>query len=114
MDIDDTASRPAGWPSQPGKVFPVYDLLNEIGEFAGGSVRQIDSSDTLAAVGLALSKPGRTRLLIGNLSAEPQTVTLQGIGGNPVAVQLLGGSSIQALPELRISLPPYGIARIDH
>ncbi len=113
MDADDVGARPKGWPSQPGQFFPVYYLLREIGEFAGGAGRQIDSSDTLAAVGLALHKPGRMRVLVSNLTGEPQTVTLRGLIGKPVAVQLLGANEIHATSELRISLPPYGIARID-
>ncbi|MEQ1825803.1 MAG: hypothetical protein ABL921_07640 [Pirellula sp.] len=113
MDIEDTASRPAGWPSQSGKVYPVYDLLKEMGEFAGGSVRQIDSSDTLAAVGLALCKPGRMRLLVANLKAEPQNIAIRGLSSKTVAVQLLGASNMNMLPELHVNLPPYGIARID-
>jgi hypothetical protein len=113
MDSDDVTSRPAAFPSRAGEVFPVYQLLREIGEFAGGTVRQIDSSDTLAAVALALHKPGRMRVLVANLIGEPQTVTLRGLSGKPVAIALLGAKRTQATPELRISLPPYGIARID-
>ena len=113
MDIDEVTSRPAGWPSRPGELFPVYDLLKEMGEFAGGSVRQIDSSDTLGAVGLALTKPGGMRLLIGNLRGEPQHITLRGFSSKPVTVQFLGNDEIQVLPELNIHLPAFGIARID-
>jgi hypothetical protein len=113
MDIDDVTARPAAFPSRAGEVFPVYQLLREIGEFAGGTMQQIDSSDTLAAVGLALHKPGRMRVLVGNLTGEPQTVTLRGLSGKPVAIELLGTKRTLATPELRISLPPYGIARID-
>lgn len=113
MDTDDVGARPKGWPSQPGQLFPVYHLLREIGEFADGTVRQIDSSDTLAAVGLALHKSGRMRFLVGNLTGEPQTVTLRGLSGKLVAFQLVGANEIHATPELRISLPPYSIARID-
>lgn len=113
MDADDVSSRPAAFPSRPGETFPVYDLLKEIGEFAGGQIRQIDSSDTLAAVGLALHKPGRMRVLVGNLTGEPQTVSLRGLNGKPVTVQLLGANTIDATTELPIDLPPYGIAQID-
>ena len=84
-----------------------------IGEFAGGTVRQIDSSNTLAAVGLALQKDGRMRVLVGNLTGEPQAVTLRGLSGKPVAIQLLDAKETQATPGIAISLPPYGIARID-
>ena len=97
IDADDVSSRPEAFPSRPGATFPVYDLLKAIGEFAGGQVRQIDSTDTLAAVGLALQKDGHIRVLVGNLTGDAQTVTLRGLHGNPVAIQL----------------PPYGIDRID-
>ncbi len=113
MDADDVSSRPKDFPSRPGDVFPVYRLLREVGEFKGGSVRQVDTSDDLAAVGLALHKPGRMRLLVGNLTGEPQTVTLRGLSGKPVDVQVLGAKKIQTTPELSIHLPPYGIGRID-
>ena len=84
-----------------------------ISEFAGGQVRQIDCSDTLAAVGLALHQPGRMRVLVGNLTGEPQTITLRGLNGKLLVIQLLGADKIDATPELRINLPPYGIAQID-
>ena len=64
MDADDVSSRPKEFPSRPDDVFPVYHLLHEIGQFKGGIVRQVDSSDNLAAVGLALQKSGRMRLLV--------------------------------------------------
>jgi D-apionolactonase len=113
MDADDVSSRPKEFPSRPGEVFPVYQLLREIAEFKGGSVRQVETSDNLAAVGLALHKPGRMRVLVGNLTGQSQTVTLHGFNGKPVSVQVLGAKETHATPELSISLPPYGIARID-
>jgi hypothetical protein len=119
MDADNVTSRPAAYPSRPGELFPVYHLLREIGDFAGGTVRQVDSSDTLAVVGLSLQRPGHIRVLVGNLTGEPQTATLRGLNGNPVTVELLGAKRTHLTPELRtglglrIDLPPYGIARID-
>jgi len=113
MDADDVSSRPKEFPSRPGELFPVYYLLREIGEFKGGSVQQIDSSNRLSTVGLALHKPGRMRVLVGNLTGEAQTVTLRGLSGKPVSIQVLGAKETQAASELSISLPPYGIARID-
>lgn len=113
MDADDVSSRPKEFPSRPGEVFPVYELLREIGEFKGGSVRHVDTSNNLSAVGLALHKPGRMRVLVGNLTGEAQTVTLRGLSGKPVDVHVLGANKSQTTPELSISLPPYGIARID-
>lgn len=113
MDADDVAARPVAFPSRPGELFPIYHLLREVGEFAGGHVRQIDSSDSLTAVGIALHKPGRMRVLVGNLTGEPQTITLRGLSGKPVAIQLLGAEVTHSIPDSAINLPPYGIARID-
>jgi D-apionolactonase len=98
MDADDGSARPANYPSKPGKLFPVYHLLQDIGEFAGGTVRSIDSSDPLAAEAIALRRGDRLRVLVANLSGKPQTVTLRGLGGTP---------------ESSVELKPYGIARID-
>ena len=114
MDTDDVPPRPEAFPSRPGELFPVYHLLREIGEFKGGSVRQVHTSNNLAAVGFALQKSGRTRVLVGNLTGQPQTVTLLGLTDKPVAIQVLGAKkTTQATPELTIKLPPHGIARID-
>ena len=113
MDTDDVSSRPKEFPSRPGELFPVYHLLRQIGEFKGGSVFQVDTSDNLSAVGLALHKPGRLRVLVGNLTGQAQTVALRGLSGKSVDVEVLGAKIVQATPELSISLPPFGIARID-
>lgn len=113
MDADDVSSRPKEFPSRPGELFPVYHLLREVGEFKGGSVYKVDTSDDLSAVGLTLHKPGRLRVLVGNLTDEAQTITLRGLTGDPVDVQILGGRKIESTPELSIRLPPYGIGRID-
>jgi hypothetical protein len=113
MDADDVSSRPKDFPSRPGELFPVYHLLREIGEFKGGSVRQVDTSNNLSAVGLALHKSGRLRVLVGNLTGEVQTVILRGLSGKSVEVQVLGAKKTKTTPELFINLPPYGIARID-
>lgn len=113
MDADDVSSRPKEFPSRPGELFPVYHLLRDIGDFKDGTVRVVDTSDNLSAVGLAMQMPRKLRVLVGNLTGEPQTVTLRGISGKPVDVQVLGTKQLKATPELSLSLPPYGIARID-
>jgi hypothetical protein len=96
MDIDDISKRPQGWPSQAGKRFPVYRLFKQIGAFAGGTVRRIDSSQPLTTEAIALFKDGKQRVLIANFSDETQIVTLRGLG-DPRDVQLA----------------PHAIARID-
>ena len=113
MDADDLSSRPKTFRSRPRALFPVYHFLHEIGEFKGGTVRGVHTSDNLSAVGLALKKQNRTRILVGNLTGRSQTVTLRGISGRPITVQILGAKTTRRVPELTIDLPPYGIARID-
>lgn len=98
MDADDVSARPAGYPSQPGELFPVYHLLKTIGEFAGGTVRRIDSSQPLATEAIALRKDGKQRVLVVNLSDKPQTVTLRGLDANR---------------EILVKLQPHAIARIN-
>ena len=113
MDADDVSSRPKAFPSRPGENFPVYYLWREVGEFAGGQVRSIESTRELDAVGIVLHKADRVRVLIGNLTREQQTVTLRGLSAESVTVQILGAEETSTTPQLAISLPPYGIARID-
>ena len=113
MDADDVSSRRKEFPSRPGKLFPVYHLLREVGQFKGGSVCRVETSDNLSAVGLTLFKQGRLRVLVGNLTGKSQTVSLRGLSGESVDVQILGGKNIESTPELSINLPPYGIGRID-
>ena len=114
MDADDVASRPDAFPSRPGELFPVYHLLREVSEFRGGTVYQLDTSDNLSAVGLALHKQGRLRVLVGNLADVAQTIAIRGLSGKPVDVHVLGEEkNIRSTPELTIHLPPYGIGRVD-
>ena len=111
-DAGTAALRPAGFPSQPGAKFPVYDLLVAVGEFAGGTVRLVDSSDPLRAVALALEKSGRRCVLVANLTGQPLEPSLRGLRA-PVPFRLLSGEAYQAVPQLPVELPPYGIARLD-
>jgi D-apionolactonase len=115
---------PGKFPSKPGEVFPIYDLLRNIGEFNGGQVQRMDSSDTLAVAGLALRHGKRLRLLVANLTAHPQTATLSGLGPS-VKVQSLSsfatpppdqrstGDEKSVGMEVSLQLPAYGVVRID-
>ncbi len=113
MDADNVGRRPAGYPSQPGKLFPVYHLLKSIGEFAGGTIRRIHSSNPLSTEAIALFRDTQLRVLVANLTGKPQSVTLRGLGG-PIAVgQLLDDKATEVAPEIPITLSPHGIVRID-
>jgi hypothetical protein len=121
-------SLPDKFPSQPGAIFPIYHVLRDVGEFAGGRVQRVNSSDTLAVAGLALRKGKRLRLLVANLTDRAQAAAIRGLGANIEVRQL----NVQNTPsagtpsdafvrqladpvamELPLSLTPYGIIRID-
>ena len=70
MDVDDVSQRPPEFPSRASETFPIYNLLKEVGDYVGGQVQQVGSSDPLTAVGIALRRPGQMRVLLGNLTNE--------------------------------------------
>ena len=59
-----------------GKVFPVYQVLADVGEYAGGTVLKTISSDPLAVEGLALMKGNLLTIILANLTAEEIPVAL--------------------------------------
>ena len=108
------------FPAAPGQLYPVYHLLKAIGEFAGGRVQTIDSTKASAVAGMAFARGRQRRLLIANLTDEPQTVRLQGFEGkadmNVLSADKAGAwtksASATALTK-PVLLPPHGIARLD-
>lgn len=79
-----------------GEVYPIYDVLRDVGDFAGGVVRPVNTSDPAAVVSLALERDGAQRLVMANLGAVPRTVSVRGFGD-----------------ETQVSLAPGEIARLD-
>ena len=61
---------PALFRSIPGAVFPLYHVLADFGEFAGGAVIPAKSSDPLRIDGVVLHKDHKNRLLLANLSPK--------------------------------------------
>ncbi len=113
MDADDVSGRLAGWPSQPGKVFPIYDLLQAVGEFSGGQVQELKTSDPLSAAGMILHKDGRWRALVANLTGVSQTVALHGLADGPSTALTLAGQELAIAANWHLNLPPYTVALVD-
>lgn len=67
---------PVRFPSEPGSAFPLYHVLADVGEWAGADVLRVQVSDILTVAGLALRRGSQTRLLLANLTPEPQTVAV--------------------------------------
>ncbi len=117
--------------SIPGGVFPAYHVLADVGEFSGGQIIPSRSADRLAVDGLALRKDGKLRVLVANMTAEPQTVIVSGLPAE-LEVRVLDAANAEAAmqtPEafraaagrrmaaadgvLMLDLPPYAVARLD-
>jgi hypothetical protein len=125
------APQPELFQSQPGGVFPLYHVLADIGEFAGGNACSVETSDALRADALAIEKNGRCRLLVANLTAEWQTVQVawDKLGNAPRLMRLDEHSVERAVvdPEgyrseegeilaggkLCLELPPFAVWRLD-
>jgi hypothetical protein len=79
---------PAKFRSIAGGVFPLYHVLADVGEFAGGDVLPAASSEPLRVEVLALHKNGRQRMLLANLTDQPQQVSIMGFAPQ-VSLRLL-------------------------
>jgi hypothetical protein len=131
METEAGPPLPEKFRSLPGGVFPMYHVLADVGEFAGGEVLPTTPSHSLKVDGLAVRKDGRTRVLLANLSPEPQHVTVTNLSQH-VRVRHLDETNAEdamRAPEefraragelcettsgaLELSLSPYAVARID-
>ena len=131
METANGSPLPEKFHSLPGAVFPLYHILADVGEFAGGEVLVSKSSDPLKVEGIALHKNGKTRTLLANLTPDSQQVRVQQLT-RTVRVRHLDETNAQtamASPEafraergellqttngtLELNLLPYAIAQID-
>jgi len=130
METEAGSPLPDQFRSLPGSAFPLYHVLADVGQFAGGVVIPTASSDTLKVDGLAVSKDDRTLVIVANLSSESQHVTLRNLGGE-ARVRTLDETNVEDAmqwPEvfraqegermstsagaLELTLLPYAVARI--
>lgn len=131
METEAGSPLPEEFHSLPGSVFPLYHVLADVGEFAGGEVVPSTSSNTLQVDGLALHKDGKTQVILANLSAELQQVTVQNLSERVWVRHLneLNAEEAMLSPEdfrvqegellqtsggaLELRLLPYAITRVD-
>ena len=131
METEGGSPMPGEFRSLPGSVFPLYHVLADVGEFAGGEVVPTNSDNTLKVDGIAFRKDGVTRVVLANLSPEPQRVSAENLGASvrvrhlneanareamlsPEAFRAQVGELLQtAEGTLELNLLPYAIARID-
>ena len=122
---------PEKFRSLPGGAFPLYHILADVGDFAGGEVLVSKSSNPLKVEGIALHKNGKTRTLLANLTPDPQRVNVENLTGtvrvrhlnetnahdamaSPETFHAETGELVQATNgTLELNLFPYAIAQID-
>lgn len=95
METEAGSPRPAAFPSLPGAVFPLYHVLADLGEFAGGEVLGLTVEPSAGVAALAVRKRGQTGLWLANLNQEPRQVRLLGVSG-PVTVRRLDETNVLA------------------
>jgi hypothetical protein len=133
METEQGSPLPAKFQSREGSVFPLYHVLADVGEFAGGKVVASRSSAPLKVDGLILRQGHRTRILLANFSAEPQTVRVtdpdlsqsvqvkyldetnaESAMVSPESFRAEAGQVVQLKEgELELRLRPYALARLD-
>jgi len=131
MEREAGSPLPDTFRSLPGAVFPLYHVLADLGEFAGGQVVPTRSSDPLCVDGLAVRRDGQTRIILANLSPEPQRVAVQNLSPqvrvrtldetnaevamtSPEEFRARPGQRVQTTAgALELHLLPYALARID-
>jgi hypothetical protein len=101
MEREDGSPEP--FPSVPGSVFPLYHVFADLGECLGGEpsglirVLPAVSSDPLRVEGLALAVGDMVCVLVANLTAEVQPVTVTGLAGKVHLRRLDEHTAMQAM-----------------
>jgi D-apionolactonase len=78
METESGSPVPEKFRSLPGSAFPLFHVLADVAEFSGGVVIPTRSSDPLRVETLLLARGDHRRLLVANLTAETQTLALEG------------------------------------
>jgi hypothetical protein len=131
METDKGPPLPAAFPSIPGAVFPIFHILADVGEFAGGQVVHSKSSQPLQVDCLALRNGDQQRLLVANLEDRPVQIRVRGLPAE-AQVKILDESNAQKAMQaptrfrqqpgetffaqegsLSFEMKPYATLRID-
>jgi hypothetical protein len=133
METESGSPNPAKFHSLPGAVFPLYHVLADVGEFAGGEVLPSTSNTPLTIDGLVLRKGNKLRIVLVNFTGQQQNVRVSAVNpGNSLLLKSLDETSVEMAmtspesfrkepgrelkitrPQVEIKLRPFAIARID-
>ncbi len=79
MEGESGSPLPGRFAAQPGEVFPLYHILADAGEFRGGEVLKISSSDSLQVVGLGLRHHEQLRVIAAYFGKGSAQVRISGL-----------------------------------
>jgi hypothetical protein len=122
---------PKQFPSKPAMTFPLYHVLADALEMQGAEVVRSQSNQPLIAESLYLRKGNQWRVLVANLSPEPQSIRIAWPAA-AMSVRMLDADSYAAATEqaatwrqqggyrltpaaatVDLALGPYAVARLD-
>ena len=128
METEAGSPLPQQFPSLPGAVFPLYHVLADVAEFAGGWIIGVQSGDALKVEAMLLECDQQQSLLLANLTPETQTATMDSINQVSKLRRLHGQNTEAAMrePEMfrrqfdpirlsygKIELSPFEIVRLN-
>jgi hypothetical protein len=94
METTTGSPLPGKFPSFPGCVFPLFHVLVDLGEFSGGELVRVASSNSRRIAGFALRKEHCLRLLLANLSETKCNMRLSGME-NPFFIRFLDEITVE-------------------
>jgi hypothetical protein len=130
MQGDEPPAAPGQFPARAGMVYPLYHIFADVAEWKDGQLVHSESSPPLAVETLAMTSDGTRHLLVANLTAEPQAVTIDALADRDVNVRRLNAETaetaafdperyrgqsetISAKGALEMTLAPFEVARLD-
>ena len=131
MEREDGSPLPEQFPSKPGAVFPLYHVLADAGEYAGGEILPVQTSHPLLVDALALRRDDRLTVLVANYGPHAQTVSVSGLGAqarlraldedtfalaseDPSAFREAQSMPLETVDgTLHADVLPYGVLRVD-
>jgi hypothetical protein len=131
LETDEGSPRPDRFPSRPGQPFPMYHVFADVAEWKGAGVLPTHSSEPLVAEALAVRHKDRVHIIVANLTAQPQRVTVGPFTTHQVQVRFLDPATAPGATtepasfrssgtrrpvessRVALSLAPYAVARLD-
>lgn len=116
------AAGPGGWLGANGPN-PLFHVLSALAPLAGADVIPVSSSDPLRSAAILLRTGSKVRLIVANLTLEPQMIRVAGV---PMAASkqiftldehspgnLRGPETIASKGDISLAVLPYGVKILD-